>query len=340
MTDVTVELADLRGWAAQTGRASTDCGAAQAYATGNIADADFGAILELITGDYAGLLTKVHDILGKDGSGLGLEQGALTSCADAYRDADKQGRDRFVELGGTGVLHSSDDGVANGFDDVASAQGKLTAPSASGATLPEVSFGWILDKVCDLIVWVGGPDPREYVTKWIAGDVRKASMQASAWDCVAACVEAVEANLRSGAAAITATWTGAAASASAGQMGKWGTALADQAAKMRVMSDHLVDMVDQAVKMAQCVVDIIKTVISVVSAGLSNASIPFYGQWKLIESVKEAITMVNNARKVITVFWNFLTLVIDSIKLCVATFTAESLPPAPAGAPVPAGAGR
>ncbi|MGQ0837434.1 hypothetical protein [Actinokineospora sp.] len=333
---MTVELGDLRGWAAQTGRGSTDLGAAHGYASGNIADADFGAILELITGDYAALLPKMHTILERDSSGMGLEQGALSSCADAYRAADRAGEDRFVELGGSGALNASDDGVANGFDDGGTAQAKLTPPNAANITLPEVSFGWILDKVCELVIWVGGPDPREYVTKWIAGDVNKASMQAVAWECVAACVEVVEANLKAGGAAIAQTWIGAASSASAAQMGKWSTCMVDQAAKMRAMSEHLKDMVDQSVKMAQCVVDIIKTVIDVVSAGLSNAAIPFYGQWKLINSVKEAITMINNARKVITVFWDVLKLVIDTIKMCASAFTADALPPAPATAPAPA----
>jgi hypothetical protein len=104
---------------------------------------------------------------------------------------------------------------------------------------------------------------------------------------------------------------------------------------MRRMAGYLNDAIDQAVKMAQCVVDIIRTVISVVSAGLSNAAIPFYGQWKLIKSVKEAITMVNSARKVIMVFWNFLNVVKSFIHLCISTFSADALPPAPSAAAVP-----
>lgn len=55
-------------------------------------------------------------------------------------------------------------------------------------------------------------------------------------------------------------------------------------------------MIGQAVQMAQVVVDIIKTVISIVSAALSSAYIPGWGQWKATKTVKEAITLVNNAR--------------------------------------------
>jgi hypothetical protein len=336
MPDVSVEISDLKGWSAQVGRASGDMTAAHGYATGNVADADFGAILEMITGDYAAMLGKVHAVLQADGTGLDHERAALSSCADAYKQVDEKSGDHFTNIAGVGNVHTIDDGVATGFDDVASAQTKLSPPSTGGVALPQVSFGWILDKVCELVVWVGGPDPREYVTKWIAGNIEKASLQVSAWQHVAECVDAVQANLNSGKAAISRTWTGAASVAAGDQMGKWGTCLADQSAKMRQMSTHLHDAVDQAVKMAQCVVDIIKTVISVVSAGLSNAAIPFYGQWKLISSVKEAITMINSARKVITAFWSVLNMVKSFIQLCVSTFTAESLPPAPSVSAVPA----
>lgn len=81
--------------------------------------------------------------------------------------------------------------------------------------------------------------------------------------------------------------------------------------------------------MAQVVVDIIKTVISLVSAALSSAYIPGYGQWKAISTVKEAWTLVNNARKVITTFWNALVMIKDCIVMAVMAFNVESLPAAP-----------
>lgn len=84
---------------------------------------------------------------------------------------------RVAHTFGVGVA-ISDGGSAN-FPDARLA-GSIPVPSNSGMVLPEVSFGYILDRCCDLIVWVGGPDPREYVTKWIAGDVAKASVQAEA----------------------------------------------------------------------------------------------------------------------------------------------------------------
>ena len=81
--------------------------------------------------------------------------------------------------------------------------------------------------------------------------------------------------------------------------------------------------------MAQVVVDIVKTVISLVSAALSSAYIPFWGQAKLIKTAKEAITLINNARKVITVFWNALNMVKDGFLMIVHAFGVEKLPAAP-----------
>jgi hypothetical protein len=92
-------------------------------------------------------------------------------------------------------------------------------------------------------------------------------------------------------------------------------------------------MIRQAVDMAQVVVDIIKTVISLASAALSSAYIPFWGQWKLIKSAKEALTLINNARKVIQAFWNALVMIKDGIVMVAHSFSIDALPPAPAPAP-------
>lgn len=336
MAQVAVELADLRGWAEQVGRASTDAGAAKSYAASHIADADFGRILELISGDYADLIPKFHTILQEDCTRLGKTRDGLKSAAAAYKEADDKASGRLAQLPGGQTGTITDDGVANGFADQGSATAQLVAPGGEGASmpdLPEVSFGFIFDKVCDLVVWVGGPDPREKVTRLLAGDIDKAAMHVSAWKAVAECVDVVQENLASGRKSITNTWSGEAANAAVGHVDKWTTSLSQQAEAMRKMGEHLWDMIDHAVKMAQVVVDIIKTLISLISAALSNAAIPFYGQWKLIKTVKEGITMVWQAIKVINVFINALTLVINTIKMCVDYFSVSKLPSAPAIGP-------
>lgn len=340
-TDVTVELADLRGWAQQVDRASDDLASAKGYAAQHIADADFGRILELITGPYAGLISTFHTVLQEDSSRLGQTSAGLSSVAAAYQEADARASGRLTPLAGGQVGAITDDGVANGFDDRGSPTAALVAPGGAGAgmpDLPEVSFGFLFDKVCDLVVWVGGPDPREKVTRWLAGDIDKAARHVSAWRAVADCVDVVQANIDAGRNSIGNTWSGDAASAAIAHAGRWASSLTAQSGAMRKMGQHLWDMIDHAVKMAQVVVDIIRTLISLVSAALSNAAIPFYGQWKLIKTVKEGITMVWQAIKVIQVFLNALTMLINTIQLCVDYFSIAKLPPAPVAGPVPVGA--
>lgn len=339
VSEVVVELADLRGWARQVGRASTDMGAARNYAAGNIADADFGRILEVITGAYAEMIPQFHQVLQEDSARLAATSAALDAAATAYQEADDRANGRLARLPGGETGTVTDDGVANGFEDRGSATGALVSPAGAGVSmpdLPEVSFGFLFDKVCDLVVWVGGPDPREKVTRWLAGDIDKAATHVSSWRAVADCVAIVENNLAWGRKSISNTWTGTAASAAGAYVDKWITSLTEQADAMRKMGDHLWDMIGQAVQMAQVVVDIIKTLVSLVSAALSNAAIPLYGQWKLIKTVKEGIQMVWQAWKVVKVFLDALKMVIGTIQMCVNAFTAAKLPPAPAAGPEPA----
>ena len=323
MTELAVELSDLGAWATQVTRASNSCTVVGSYASGHVTDGDFGAILELITPDYEALIPEFHGVLAADGERLGQVAGTLRDLQADFRETDS----RVAQDFGVGAA-ITDDGSGAGFDDLASAT-PVPAPDGGGADLPEVSFGWALDKVCDLLSYIGGPDPREYVTKWIAGDIGKAALQASAWEHAADCVKIVEQNLASGAGAIALTWKGRASVSAAAHLDQWLTALADQATGMGQMAGHLRDMITQAVDMAQLVVDIIKTVISMATAALSSAYIPAWGQWKLIKTAKEVLELVNNARKVIMVFWNALKMIKSAIVMIVHAFSVDALPPAP-----------
>jgi uncharacterized protein YukE len=336
VAQVEVELADLRGWARQVGRASSDMGSAHSYATSNIADAEFGKILELISGPYAGMIPKLHQILQEDSTRLGKTGNGLNSAARAYKEADDRATGRLAKLPGGQTAAISDDGVANGFDDRVSATAALAAPGSAGAQLPdppEVSLGLVFNTICDLIASITGFDIREKITRWVAGDVDKAARHVAAWKALAACCDDVSENLGYGRKQITSTWTGAAADAAGAHMDKWTAALTEQAGAMRKMSEHLWDIVGQAVQMATVVCDIIKTVIDVVSAGLAAASIPLYGEWKLIKSVWDGVKMAWSAWKCVQVFLDALKLVIDTIKMCVNYFTAAKLPAAPAVGP-------
>lgn len=309
---------------------------AHGYATTQIADAEFGRILELITAPYAGAITDFHTVLDADAVGLDSTRDALTGVEKNYQGEEVTISESFADLYDTGPGSTEDDGEATAFRDVYTPAAALTPPGGQGAALPdppEISFGFLFDKVCDLVVMVGGPDPRAEVTQWIAGDVDKAAMQVVAWRQVADCVDDVAANLRSGNTAISSTWNGSAADAAGAYVQRWIDALTDQTGAMRKMGEHLSGAIDEAVKMAQVVVDLIKTVVHLVSAALSNAAIPFYGQWKLIKTVKEAITMVWSAYKAVRVFWSFLKMIVSMIEAVVASFSRASLPAAPAAVP-------
>jgi uncharacterized protein YukE len=324
MTELAVELSDLRGWAAQVGRAGADGTGLSDYASSHVTDGDFGAILDLITGDYEALIPAFHSVLATDGERLEATGASLETMADRYRDLDARVAQEF----GVGA-RIIDDGRADGFRDVADASAVPT-PTSTGEELPEVSFGFPFDQLCDLMSSIGGPDPREYVTQWIAGDVGKASLHASAWEHAADGVKAMERNLASGSAAIGRTWDGRAAVRSAEYVEEWVTALSDQASGMSQVSAHLRDMIRQAVDMAQVVVDIIKTVVATAAAAWSNAYIPIYGQIKLVDKVRDLIKLVNDARTVITMFWSALVLIKDGIVMVMHSFDVDALPLAPA----------
>jgi hypothetical protein len=170
-----------------------------------VPDGDFGAILELVTYDYEALIPAFTSVLGEEGVRLG---GTATSLLETARDFQETDARVAQEFGIGKAI--TDDLRADGFYDVAGVL-PVGAPSCDTAALPEVSFGFVLDKICDLTEWIVGIDPREYVTRWIAGDIAKAALQASAWQHVSDCLDKVSGNLVHGQSTISRTWTGGAA---------------------------------------------------------------------------------------------------------------------------------
>jgi uncharacterized protein YukE len=321
--ELRVELADLRAYADQVGRAGGDCTDLAGYLQSNVPDGDFGRILSLITGDYEHLVQQVQTALGTDATRLTHTRSSLRTSAAEYEKTDSHVAQDF----GVGA-HIADAGHAGGsFSDTGATS--APAPSAGGQQLPEVSFGWIFDKACALISWLGGPDLRAEVTEQIAGDVGKASLQASAWDNASATLAAVRGNLAHGTGAIAHTWEGQAAHSSGVYLDRWVASLGEQSGAMSQVASYLRDMITQAVDVAQVIVDTVREICSIISAGWSMASIPIYGEIKLVDKVKDAIKLVNDARKLISVFWNFLEMVKDYIAYAVDCFSSHSLPPAP-----------
>ena len=138
MGEMTVELADLRAWAAQVERAAEAVSGIGGEATGTIADGDFGKILELITDDYESMLPTFHALLPEEGERLDRTADALREVARDLRDTDTRVAESF---GGTGWVH--DDHHAPGFDDVVDAGPRCPSSAGYGRTCRRWhSAGW------------------------------------------------------------------------------------------------------------------------------------------------------------------------------------------------------
>ena len=236
MTVLAAELSDLRGWSAQLGRAGTDCAAASDYLGAHVTDGDFGMILELITVDYERLIPVFAEALAADGARLVATGRSIDAIVRDYAATDA----RVAQDFGVGAAIRDDSLVGSGFYDVATVL-PIAGPTSDAASLPRVSFGFIFDKICDLTQWIIGIDPRDYVTRWIAGDIDKAALQASAWDHVSACLDGVGRSLAGGQRAIDQTWRGAAATSAAAYMDQWLTALPQQSSGTAQIAAHLRD---------------------------------------------------------------------------------------------------
>ena len=229
-----------------------------------------------------------------------------------------------------GVGHRvRDDGQARaGFGDA----GVTTpaGPACTGEVLPAVTFGWVLDKATELVSALGGPDLRREVTDVVTGDIAKAATQAAAWQHAGEALSAVRDNLARGSDTVAITWAGAASTSSRTYAASWVDALGSQSGAMSMVAVHLRDVVDQAVQVAQFVVDAVKEICTLVWAGWTLASIPIYGQVQLVDKVRDAVRLALEARKVLAVFWSFLVMVTDAFVVAADCFTTEALPPAPA----------
>ncbi|MEZ5097889.1 MAG: hypothetical protein R2731_18520 [Nocardioides sp.] len=323
MSVMAAELSDLRGWSTQVGRAGTHCQNLSGYLGDHVTDGEFGRILELISADYERLIPVFTQTLATDGQRLTATSRSLAEIADDYARTDSRvaegfGRPGFREdgLGGTG------------FYDVAAVV--PAAPSCDTRALPKVSFGFVFDKICDLTTWIIGVDPREYVTRWIAGDIEKAALQASAWQHVSDCLDGVETNLETGQRAIRSTWIGRAAAGSEAYVEQWLASLREQSSATAQVGRHVRDMIRSAVDLAQNVVDIIRMIISICSAALSSSYIPLWGQWKAVQTIKEAWELFKTARKAIQAFWLILTTIKDLLVSMAHVVTADRLPDVPA----------
>ena len=321
---LTVELADLRGWARQVGRAGADCGYLADYVTSFVPDGDFGPILAPIRTDYERLVARVNEVVPVDAVGLAETRAALQLAATKYAHTDA----RVAQDFGVGHAIVDDGRVGPGFGDTGPT--RPDPPVCGGEVLPVVSLTWGFSQVNDLLVSVGGPDLRRELTDVVAGDIGKALAQASVWEGSARALAAISGNLAHGSRVVGRSWVGHAASSSHAHTEAWVAELGSQSETLAQVAEHLRDAVAQAVDVAQLVADAIQLVVTTVLAGLSLPSIPIFGQVQLANKLKDALRLVWEARKVLAVFWSFLVCIKDTFSAAADGFGAAALPALPA----------
>jgi uncharacterized protein YukE len=318
-----VELADLRGWADQVGRAGGDCAYLADYVGSFVPDGDFGPILTPIRADYERLTGCVRDVLEREAGRLDDTGAALRHAAARYASTDA----RVAQDLGAGAAITDDGRAARRFHDI----GPSTPPppECGGEVLPVVTLGWSLDRANELLTRIGGPDIRSWVTDHIAGDIGKAAAQASVWEHASAALAAVRGNLSHGSDVVSRSWEGVAAESSRSCIAAWIGALESQSDTLALVAEHLRDVIVQAVDVAQVVTDTVKEIVAIVAAGWGLASIPIFGQAQLVERFRDVLRLAWDAKKVLAVFWYFLVVIKDCLVAAADCLTAESLPAAP-----------
>jgi hypothetical protein len=320
---LSVELADLRGWADQVGRAGDDCAYLADYVTSFVPDGDFGSVLAPIRADYEHFCAQARDVLEVDARRLKNTGAALRHAAAGYARTDSRVAKDFDE----GAPVTDDGSVSQRFHDT----GPSTPPppQCDGEVLPAVTFGALFDQANELLIQIGGPDIRSGLTDFVTGDIGKALSQASVWDDAGRALAAVSGNLSHGSVLVARSWEGAGAVSARHYSEIWIGALDLQSDTLARVAQYLRDAVEQAVDVAQLITDTVKEIMAVVVAGATFAHIPIFGQAQAVKRLSDVVKLVTDAKKVLAVFWCFLLVIKDCFVAAADTLTAEPLPPAP-----------
>lgn len=286
---MTVDLSELGAWSAQVQRASDDLSGIARNGGRALVRTDFGPILETMMGAYHALLPSVHQSLEDNGTGMGDHAEALRATARDFTLTEDGVVRRHHAAGVDGRDGSS------GFWDVADTTIRRSGPTES--SLPQISFGFPYDTVCDLVRMLTGFDIRSELAEKIGGDVVSACSQGSSFGALGQSMRGVAANLESGSRAITQTWQGGASDAAVEQIGTWVASLDTQAGQLVQMGQTVVQICRDAWQTALAVVECVKAAVQTVSAALATMSIPGVGWARVVQAVLQAFQAVMKAYK-------------------------------------------
>ena len=321
--ELQVDLPELRGYAVLLDQVRSDLGAAHAQAETYCRDADFGKILEDLTGDYAALLPQLVELLAENEQLMKQYALAVDRQAMDYERTDDHVSDGF---GGAGITGSAT-GTAR-FAPTASSD-HLSTPGPTEGELPQVSFGFLFDKLAWALDTFTGFDVRASVTDWIAGDVVGLSTHASCWELVSQRLECCERNIAAGQARVYATWGGLAANQHASGMIVWGTALQSQTSGLADLAQHLKELCVDAVDTAQFVVDCIRLAIDLVTSAWALQYIPVYGQAKFVQKAWDAYKTASKATAYLRMLWSAIRAVRSFLVMCLDQLHPSMLPAKP-----------
>lgn len=325
---MTVNLSELDAWADQVDRASRDLEGISANASSRLAQQDFGPIMEALMGSWSALLPRVNDTLSQDSARLGDHGAALRSTSMDYL---------LTEHAVTERSHSAffdARSASRAFADVADTA--IPAARPTQAALPQVSFGFPYDMVCDLIRALTGFDVRAELAERVGGDVVSASTQASSFTGLSRSVRAVSSNLSAGSSTISEGWDGEAAMAAISQISTWVGELDGQAARMAQMGISMVQVCRSAWEVATSVVQCIKAAVQTVSSALATLSIPGVGWARVVRAVWQAFQALMKAFKVIKQFISLLKTLAQYVDMIATWFDTGKLPTSTPGTPVAA----
>ncbi|GIM64648.1 hypothetical protein Pve01_83830 [Planomonospora venezuelensis] len=326
---MTVDLSELDAWSAQVQRASDDLSGIARNGGHALVRTDFGPILETMMGAYHALLPSVHRSLEDNGTGMRDHAEALRATARDFTLTEDGVVRRHQAAGVDGRDGSS------GFWDVADTTIRRAGPTES--SLPQVSFGFPYDTVCDLVRMLTGFDIRAELAEKIGGDVVSASSQGSSFGALGQSMRGVAANLESGSRTISQTWQGGASDAAVKQIGTWVGSLDAQAGQLVQMGQTVVQVCRDAWQTALAVVQCVKAAVQTVSAALATMSIPGVGWARVVQAVFQAFQTVMNAYKALMKLIDILKQVESLISTVKGFFDGDKAPVSTPGVAVSTG---
>ncbi|MBC2931717.1 type VII secretion target [Nocardioides sp. zg-1228] len=327
---MTVDLSELDAWSAQVQRASDDLSGIARNGGASLVQTDFGPILETMMGAYNALLPSVHQSLEDNGRGMADHAEALRATARDFTLTEDGVVRRHRASGVDGRDGSSS------FWDVADTTIKRAA--ATETSLPQVSFGFPYDTVCDLVRMLTGFDIRAELAEKIGGDVVGASTQGSSFGALGQSMRGVSANLQSGGSTISQTWQGGASDAAIAQIGTWVGSLDTQAGQLIQMGQTVVQVCRDAWQTALSVVQCVKSAVQTVSAALATMSIPGVGWARVVQAVFQAFQAVMKAFRTLMKLIDILKQVESLISSVKRFFDGDRAPASTAGGPMSSGA--